>query len=214
MSFQQALLTAVTFPALDAAAKETAYLTVEVAPETSKILSGSGATLKQVGVAKQKMWSPANFRFGIKGIDTYKVSKIDALTVKQTAATGENGENRDFGLEPGKIEFPNLAIMLPESNAGSFYDWHEDFVIRGNSRDESERNGEIFYLASDQKTELGATRPLQPWDLQDRAREAGGERGAHPAGEGRNVLRADVVHLVGGDGRLIDTRGRRRCDLT
>ncbi|HXH89679.1 MAG TPA: phage tail protein [Gaiellaceae bacterium] len=42
MSFQQALLTAVTFPALDAGAKETAYLTVEVAPETTKILSGSG----------------------------------------------------------------------------------------------------------------------------------------------------------------------------
>jgi len=154
MSFQQALLTAVTFPALDAGAKETAYLTVEVAPETTRILSGSGATLKQVGGAKQKMWSPANFRFGIKGIDTSKVSKIDALTVKQTAATGETGENRDVELEPGKIEFPNLAIMLPESNAGSFYDWHEDFVIGGNSSDESERNGEIVYLASDQKTEL------------------------------------------------------------
>jgi hypothetical protein len=39
------------------------------------------------------------------------------------------------------------VVTLPESQAQSFYDWHEEFVIKGNNGQEEEKNGKLEYLA-------------------------------------------------------------------
>ncbi|MEO5955471.1 MAG: hypothetical protein ABIR36_07255, partial [Nitrospiraceae bacterium] len=75
-----------------------------------------------------------------------KVSKIEALTIKQTMAQNSIGETRDYQKEPSKLEFPNLVISLAEASAGTFYAWFQDMVIKGNAGENNERAGTLEFL--------------------------------------------------------------------
>lgn len=152
--FREAVITETTFPALDAAAKTPAQLTVKVAPESIARTKASG-NLKAGAAQKQKAWLVSNFRFELDGLDAKMVSKIDAFTVKQTMATDDVGDVRDFQREPGQVEFPNLRVTLAESSAQSWRDWFDDFVVKGNNGDEREKNGAIVFLDAARKQELG-----------------------------------------------------------
>jgi hypothetical protein len=90
----------------------------------------------------------SNFKLTIDGLDCTKVNKIEALVVKQKLNESPIGENRDYQKEPGALEFPNLVVTLSESSAATWYDWFEDFVIRGNSADAQEKNGKLEYLSA------------------------------------------------------------------
>jgi len=74
----------VGFPALDAASKDAAKLTVKIAPETTRAVKGSGKPSAGAKLqAVQKKWLPANFRLKIGNLDCTRVNKIEALTIKQ-----------------------------------------------------------------------------------------------------------------------------------
>lgn len=152
-AFTEALITEVGFPAMDASSKDAAFITLKFAPEQTVDQAGSGQLPSAPN--KQKQWTPANFRFDIKGLPTSRVNKIEALTIKQTAVTGEIGEERFPQKEPGKLEFPNLVFMLPEADAQPWIDYHEDFVIKGNNSEEKEKTAQLTYLAPNQKDEIG-----------------------------------------------------------
>lgn len=156
LNFMDALLTEIGFPACDAASKDAAFMTLKFSPESTQRAKPSGATLKGIGTKVQKLWLPSNFRLTIDGLEmaTAHVNKIDALTVKAKVVEAQPGEERDPGLEPTQLEFPNLVITFPESDAQPFYDWHEDFVIQGFASDEDEKSGMLEYLAPDLKTVL------------------------------------------------------------
>ena len=139
LDFVNALITEIGFPALDAASKDAAAMTVAFAVESTQRQKGTGNTLKLCakGPAVQKKWLASNFRLKIDGLDCSKVTKIDAFTIKQ----GFSPER-----ESGRLEIPNLAVTLPESAAESFVDWHEDFLINGNNSSEGEKKGTLEYL--------------------------------------------------------------------
>ena len=67
------------------------------------------------------------------------MSKIEALTIKRTAATDE-------GKEPGKLEFPNLEVSFSTADLASWKAWFDDFVVRGNNSDAVEKSGTLAYL--------------------------------------------------------------------
>ena len=58
---------------------------------------------------------------------------------------------RDYQKEPAHIEFPNLVITLSEAYADQLFQWHENFVIKGNNDQGAEKNGMLQYLSSDLK---------------------------------------------------------------
>ncbi len=149
--FKDALLTEIGFPACDASSKDPAYMTLKFAPETTRNIKGSGKIENPVDV-RQKMWIPANFRLSIEGLDedSRRVSKIEAFTVKQSTATDEVGDARDYQREPGKIDFPDLKISFPVGGAPGFQEWAEAniSVQGGNGKDtpkELKRSGLLEY---------------------------------------------------------------------
>jgi len=151
--FLNALLTETTFPVLDASAKDPGFLTLKFEPELTKDKSAAG---KQNGVgAKTKQWLRSGFRLQIDGLDCTKVSKIESFSVKRAVVVEAIGDLPKPGLQPGRLEFPNLQITLSEVSAKTWFDWLEDFVIKGNSDQSNERSGTIQLLAADAKTELG-----------------------------------------------------------
>jgi phage tail-like protein len=146
LEFQNALLTEVGMPALDAASKDAAKMTIKISPEVLKQVPGSGRAVK-IDPRVQKKWLPANFRLQIDGLDCSRVNKIEALTIKQKvteSAVGEVGR-----LEPAAVEVPNLVLTLAESHSQTFYDWFEEFVLKGNSTQDREKGGSLEYLAAD-----------------------------------------------------------------
>ena len=84
--FFNALIAETTLPALDASAKESAHITVKLAPEYTRLKAGSGAKVASSTVKTTVRWLPSYFRFEMAGLDGSKVNKIDAITVRQTVA--------------------------------------------------------------------------------------------------------------------------------
>lgn len=157
MNFFNALITEIGFPALDAASKDAAKMTIKFAPEYTRTQAKAGSAISgQLGSGHQKKWLPANFRLKIDGLDKpcSRVNKIEALTIKQKVIENATGELRDYDKEPASIEFPNLVITCAESHADDLYKWHEDFVIKGNNSQDKEKGGTLEYLTPDLKTVL------------------------------------------------------------
>ncbi len=143
------LITEFGMPMLDASSKESAQMTVKFSPETTrKTWNSSGKLIMPSDSGRQKQWLPSNFRLRIDGCEVgcSKVSKIDALTVKQKVTENALGEHRDHQKEPTSVEIPNLVIYLAESHAHEFYNWHQDFVISGNNGEDREKGGTLEYL--------------------------------------------------------------------
>jgi len=152
--FFNALLTETTIPSADAGSKDPAYMTLKFAPELTRKGKPSGGKLSGPGKGEQKLWLPSNFRLTIDKVDCSKVSKIDSFTIKQSVASDDVGEQRDYLKEPGKLEFPNLTITVAETGLDDWERWHEDFVINGNNGQESEKNGSLVFLSSNRADEL------------------------------------------------------------
>jgi hypothetical protein len=155
--FRDALLTQTTIPACDGSSKEPAYLKLGFAPEQITSQKASGK-LTIPTTKTQKQWLPSNFKLEIDGLDCSKVSKIDAFTIKQSVVTDPVGEQRDYEKEPGKLEFPNLSIMLAETAAQTWFDYFESFVIQGNSGEANEKYGTLSFLDSTLKETLAHIR--------------------------------------------------------
>lgn len=156
LKFFNALLTEVTLPALDASSKDAAKMTLKFSPEYTQMNKASGKISGEVAPKNQKSWLPSNFRLRIDGLDEacQKVNKIEALTIKQKVTENAVGEIRDYEREPGKLEFPDLKITLSEQFSSEVHKWHEDFVIKGNNGQDSERGGTLEYLTPDNANTL------------------------------------------------------------
>jgi phage tail-like protein len=155
--FFNALLTETTIPACDGASKEPAYMTIKFAPEYTRVVKASGkpgGDNASFGKNEQKQWLPSNFRLELDGLDCTKVSKVDSFSIKQSTKEDEVGQDRDYFKEPGKLEVPNLKITLSQVTAQSWYDWHEDFVIKGNCFEDKEKAGRLVFLSPNRQTEL------------------------------------------------------------
>jgi phage tail-like protein len=153
LTFQNALIEEISFPALDASSKDAARMTLKFSPEVTRMTTtfGGGPPIHgkfPINTSVQKQWLPSNFRLRIDGLEApcSRVNKIDALVIKQKNTENAVGELRDYVREPVYLEIPNLVITFPESHAEDFYKWHEDFVIKGNNGDDKEKNGTLEYL--------------------------------------------------------------------
>jgi len=154
MTFTHALISEIGFPALDASSKDAARMTIKIMPEFTRTTKGSGKQFGKIDTKIQKKWLPSNFRLKIDGLDCTRVNKIDAIVVKQNVVDNPVGELRDYEKEPAHLEIPNLGITLAESQAESWYKWHEDFVIKGDNGEDKEKRGTLEYLTPDLKESL------------------------------------------------------------
>ena len=150
LTFTNALITEVGFPALDASSKDAATMTIKFAPEyTRQTFAPDGPSISgkyDIKPEVQKKWLASNFRLKIDGLDCTRVNKVEAITVKQKVVENPVGEPRDYEKEPAHLEIPNLVITLAESHAKEFFDWHEDFVIKGNNGQDKEKGGSLEFL--------------------------------------------------------------------
>src|SRR5437588_2334025 len=87
MSWVNGLISEIGFPALDAASKDAARLSVKFAPEYTRLTQGAGAVTSPGKAVMEKKWLSSNFRLQIAGLDCTRVNKIEAFTIKQAVVT-------------------------------------------------------------------------------------------------------------------------------
>jgi hypothetical protein len=139
--FQQALVSEIGFPALDASSNNTdAKMNIKFRPTRAKVHHTPNGTDKidpsahPIDGKKQKKWSPRDFRLRLDGMDDASmasVCKIEGLTLKQKYAEDHVGEHRIYDVIPATLDVPDLSVTFSEAFGGCFYDWHEDFLING-----------------------------------------------------------------------------------
>src|SRR5215471_9046220 len=122
LDFSNAIMTEVGFPALDAASKDAAKMTIKIRPEWTRVNARPGGSLPgMINTKAQKKWLPANFRLQIAGLDCTRVTKIEAITVKQKVVENPVGEARGYQKGAANVEVSKLVFTLPEAQAESFY---------------------------------------------------------------------------------------------
>jgi hypothetical protein len=145
--FFNALITEVGMPALDAASKDAAKMTIKFAPELTRRVTKTEGSIAAQKVAPR--WLVSNYKLSIDGLDTTRVVKIDGITIKQDFTPNADGAPQLF-----EVAVPNLKLSVLESHADAFWKWHTDFVVNGNNSSETEKKGSLSFLAVDHKTEL------------------------------------------------------------
>lgn len=153
LRFKDALLSEVVFPAFDASAgKATGDFTLKLIPSTTQYVVPSGEQKISGNLgAKQKRWTPSNFRLEIDGLDCGRVMKIENLAVLGKVVEEASGRVREPQKNFSKLELPNLNITLSATNSESFRQW-ADGIVTGKH---DEFNGVIVMLDPSMKEELG-----------------------------------------------------------
>jgi phage tail-like protein len=159
-SFFGALIAEIGFPALDAASKNAANLTIKITPEYIEYKKGDGHKFTdsqaQDQMQKQKRWISSNFRFSLdrfKNADNMRSVKVEAFTVKQNIIDNPVGVEKYARKEVGRLELPQIAVTFPEHQMETWMEWWNESVAKGDRKD-AQTNGTITYLASDLSTEL------------------------------------------------------------
>jgi hypothetical protein len=151
MTFTNACISEVAFPALDAASKDAARMTVTLRPERTQALPGSAGQVSidrsKVGPV-QKKWLAANFRLSITGLeqDCAHVNKISPIVVKVKFLEAVTGNARDTQAAPARLEISDLVVTFPESHSNQFRAWCQDFLVNGNNGQAMEKAGKLEFL--------------------------------------------------------------------
>lgn len=154
--FSDALITETTFPTLDGASKEAAYVKVKFQPESVVTKKGDGKAIVPTGGTKHKMWLCSGFRLNIDGIDDAKyVNKIDSFTVKQGVKKMYVGSERFPQIEPTKLDFPNLTCTISTQYGEAFHEWYRKYIHKGARAQSGEmKTGSLEFLSPDRSRTL------------------------------------------------------------
>ena len=116
--------------------------------------------------------------------------------VKQKVVENAVGELRDYEKRAGAPRDPEpRRHRSPSRTPKEFYDWHEDFVIKGNNGDDKEKGGTLEYLTPEPAGRSVHAHLQAPRHLQADAGEGGGRQREHPPRQGRDVLRGHQVQV-------------------
>jgi phage tail-like protein len=149
VTFNNAIISNVTFPTLEANGKEAAYMSVTISPEVTRRVAGGGTKLNvQTGAAKAKRWLPSAFRIKIPGLEEActRVTKVEGLSVRFKHVENPVGELRDYEKSSAPADISNLVITVPEQFAASIYKWQDDFLVKGKNTDADEKTVTIEML--------------------------------------------------------------------
>jgi hypothetical protein len=136
-------ITEIDFPALDSTSSDSVSMTIKISPERTRSVKGSGS---KAVVTAGKNWLSSGFHLTIDGLKEAckHVSRIEPISLAWKTVRPAIGEMRDYSqIELDHAEPGNLIITLPESRADGFYDWFEDFAIKGKSSQAYEKSGRL-----------------------------------------------------------------------
>jgi hypothetical protein len=151
LEFEDALITELAFPALDASSKDQARFSLTLRPGATHFSKASAGIKRKGRIGRaSKALLASEFSLSIDKLQTARVTSVAALVVKQPIT-----RDTALGLAvPEPLEFPDLVFTLPESDAGESRTWFEDLAIAGNGGPINERSGTLEFIGRSTRTAL------------------------------------------------------------
>jgi hypothetical protein len=154
--FSDALICETTFPTLDGASKEAAYLKVKFQPRAvvTKKVNSTQKLIPNLG-PKQKQWVCSAFKLTIDNCEGFEyANKIESFTIKQNVKKVFSGKFRDLELTPTRIEFPNISGTVALDRADNILDWYDTYVVKGHKDPKAQKSGHLDFLSPDRNQTL------------------------------------------------------------
>lgn len=146
-SFSNALVTAITFPKLDATSREAGYLDVAFQAEQVQWALGSGEALAPGAIhPAAKAWITSNFKLSLGKLPCARVVAVEPFTWRCEAASDAVGVGREPGLHPAKVTVPDLQLTI---SAADFAPWAaaaKAWFVDGQHLEANELQGRITLL--------------------------------------------------------------------
>jgi len=152
VTFEDALLTAVTVPRLDAASKESGAFDIEFAPARVRWAKGDGSDIRHVHGSKQQPWVCSNFRFSLGTLPCARVASIESFTWRCAAAPDPGP-----GAPPpaAAVTVPDLRISISLADYDAWAQAARAWFLDGRHLEADEMDGVITLLTPDLQTPLG-----------------------------------------------------------
>jgi len=131
LSFQNAMISSVRFPALDAASKEAARVEFTLSPESTKEEAVKGEDMKGAASSKQKSAMVNFFRVQLGELPANRVSKVTPIELRAESREAGASKQRGDSKEPAGFEIPNIKLTISAVDAEPWRKWHHDSVISG-----------------------------------------------------------------------------------
>lgn len=155
LTFQNALITSVGFPALKGESKDAIYLDIEFQPEVVRWTKGDGKEIGGKYGVKQKAWLASNFRFEMGGLPCARVASVDAFTWKCEVSPDQVGITKEPTYHPAKVTTPDVKIAISMADYDAWAQAAKKWFIDGEHLAANEMQGSITLLGPDMKKEIG-----------------------------------------------------------
>jgi hypothetical protein len=149
-SFQDALLSAITWPALDGASKEAALMRLAITPSSIKEDAGGGGAPGKLA-SKQKQALASTFRVEIPGLPTNRVATVAPIEIRARSTGGGAGEVRKQPAGVSGYDVSNIKLTVSAVDIADWRKWHDDAVINGGSQEKTMR---VILLGPNMKDEI------------------------------------------------------------
>jgi phage tail-like protein len=155
LTFMNAYLQEVKFPALDATSKDGVMIECKLQPEYTERAAGSGKIDGNIG-SKQKQWLCSNWRISVGALPCDNVTKIDGLSYTMKLGEVRVGSKCVPTWVPGAFEVGELTLTILANDIDAWQDEAKVRLFEGKNLGEgAELTGGITFLGPDLSTELG-----------------------------------------------------------
>jgi hypothetical protein len=168
---QDALLTQVKFPALNAGSTQTPDAELTFMPEQVErtTYSGTSGAPSMPNVPSIKQFNAAGFSFTLPSVpNSHRTNSVDSVVVTQKT-TQHSEETFGYATEAAGLETGDLVITLPPQYSTEFGDWFEDFVIDGDNGPNREKTATLTFKDSTASTlftlEFDGVGVFDTWDV-------------------------------------------------
>lgn len=154
LTFDDALLTSVTVPALDAASRAAGVFTVEFDVGDTIEKKGNGAVYMMPAAGRQKAWLVSNFRITLPGLACTRVKSVDAFTWR-ASVTKDDMSGRGVPVRRvQEVTVPDLTLTISSADYDAWHAAATAWFIDGKRGNANEIDGTIELLSSDLRTVL------------------------------------------------------------
>jgi hypothetical protein len=146
VDFDDAQITRVAFPRLDAESKEAFSFTVEITP--SKAIARRGGPNPPTAQKSQKKWLAANFDLAIDGASNLRTAAVEPIVIDIPFVDRTGPICSTPNCPPLAINFPNIEVTLAATGSDPAVRWYEESVYNMKNQ---EKNGTIRLFGATSK---------------------------------------------------------------
>jgi hypothetical protein len=151
LEFLDAAIVEVRLPAVDAASREAAFMTVRIRPARTTYRAGTSNAISSP--RSNRTATTSEFAVELRPRRTERVAQASGLTLRRsvTSSDPQGGGAPDVR---GALEVSDLRLAIATSDRDDWVRWYEEFLVRGQNGENHELSGSLTLLTRNLRDEI------------------------------------------------------------